>query len=557
MKKIKNFLFIFLSIVLLPFIFSCKKTDLYTVSFNSLGGSQISEITVEGGNTIVAPSNPVYGLNSFMGWFTDEDCSTQFDFTTSINSDITLFAKWNRVINIYTVNDFHGAIEDKAAKVGEYLISNDLDNKENTIILSAGDMFQGSGLSNYSRGLDMINIMNMIGFDAMSVGNHEFDWELNTILNYFDSDLTNGEAKFPILGCNVVDKTTGLIPANMNAYTIIEKEDIKIGIIGYIGSTLEDSIASDMVNNYEFLDPVPIISNISTDLHQNHNVDIVIALGHDASDNVNRSLVNLNGDSRVDAIINGHTHVRSSGTIRRSSDNTKVPYVQAGSSGEAVGVISLVLDSNNYSVENATSLTKLITSSAKENSDIKNYVDKILEDTSDYFDRVIGVSGTDLNVYDGSNWAANSILDYCKEKYSVCDVAFINKGGIRESAFPIKLDEEITIKRIFSMMPFDNTINFSTIKGNILRNLIINGTELTYSTNSVNVDGSNVYINGVLLNDDATYRVAVVDYIFDKDTYPFKKGDDVYLTGILLRDILIQNIEGATSSGNKCFIGKE
>lgn len=106
-------------------------------------------------------------------------------------------------------------------------------------------------------------------------------------------------------------------------------------------------------------------------------------------------------------------------------------------------------------------------------------------------------------------------------------------------------------------MPFDNTINFSTIKGKILRNLIINGTELTYSTNSVNVDGSNVYINGVLLNDDATYRVAVVDYIFDKDTYPFKKGDDCYLTGILLRDILIQNIEGATSSGNKCFIGKE
>ena len=45
--------------------------------------------------------------------------------------------------------------------------------------------------------------------------------------------------------------------------------------------------------------------------------------------------------------------------------------------------------------------------------------------------------------------------------------------------------------------------------------------------------------------------------IFDKDTYPFKKGDDIYLTGVLLRDILIKNIEDSTNSGSKCFIGKE
>ena len=557
MNNFSKLLFLLICLISLIFISSCnKKSNDFTVSFNSQGGSIVENIKVEEGKSITAPINPIYGVNTFLGWYLEEECITPYDFNSSINSDLTLYAKWSRVLNIYTINDFHGAIEEKAAKVGEYIISRAVKNPENSIVLSAGDMFQGSGLSNYRHGLDMVNIMNMIGFDAMCVGNHEFDWELSTVLNYFDENEQNGEAYFPLLGCNVIEKSTGNIPSNMNEWAIIEKENLKIGVIGYIGSTLESSIATNMVLNYEFLDPVPIISELSKKLRNENDVDIVIALGHDGSDVTNNQIANLSGDSRIDAIINGHEHAKSSGKIKRSSDNVNVPYVQASSSGEAIGYISLELDINDYHVLKANASTHMITNVSKENSEIKSYVNKIVDETSDYFDRVIGVAGRDMNLYDGTEWVANAIYEYSVTNFDGCDVAFVNLGGVREAAFPIKLNEEITVKRIFSLMPFDNTINLSSVKGQILRNLI-NAGELEYSSLSVNKEGSSIYINGVLLNDDSTYRVAIVDYIFDKDTYPFNKGDNIFLSGILLRDILIKNIEDATLSGKKCFIGKE
>ena len=537
---------------------SCKKEVVYSVSFDTVGGSAISSISVNANDKLTLPENPNFGSYDFAGWYTDADYNSLFDANAEITSDLVLYAKWERSLKIYTVNDFHGALEEKAAQVGEFLISSKTDNPENTIILSSGDMFQGTGISNLNFGLDVINVMNMMGFDAMSVGNHEFDWELNTILNYFDNNVENGEASFPLLGCNVIEKSTGNIPLNMKPYTIVEREGLKIGIIGYIGGTLEDSIATNMVENYEFLDPVSIVGSISEELRTNQDVDLVIACGNDASQLANRDLAHLSANKKVDAIINGHTHVKSFGTLRRSSDNTKVPYVQAGSSGEAVGVIELKLDAVNLDIEAVSAYNKNIVATAKKNVQIQNYVNELIEDTSGYFERVIGVSGRDLTIGECATWACNAILDYCVNNYGGCDVAFTNIGGIRENAFPINEGDEITVSRVFKIMPFDNFIKISNIKGSVLRTLLtLTNSELAHSSDSVVIKGASVYINGSLIDDDSYYKVAVVDYIFDKETYPFNKGENINVTGKLLRDILIENIEEATKNGKKCFMGEE
>ena len=95
----------------------------------------------------------------------------------------------------------------------------------------------------------------------MTIGNHEFDWGLDTILDYRDSDQTNGEANFPFLGCNIIQKDTDSLPKNVNPYTIINQDGLKIGVIGYIGLGLESDIATQMVENYEFIEPVECIKN--------------------------------------------------------------------------------------------------------------------------------------------------------------------------------------------------------------------------------------------------------------------------------------------------------
>src|SRR5690554_2041853 len=106
--------------------------------------------------------------------------------------------KMENVINIYTLNDFHGAIfENKSAgeiglsKIGNFLKTVKEKQPNNTVILSAGDMFQGAAVSAMTRGKVVVDIMNYIGFDAMALGNHEFDWGINDIIRYHDGDEEN------------------------------------------------------------------------------------------------------------------------------------------------------------------------------------------------------------------------------------------------------------------------------------------------------------------------------------------------------------------------------
>lgn len=459
--------------------------------------------------------------------------------------------KDDKIVTIYSVNDFHGAIKDKAAKVANYINKN---KNETSVIVSAGDMFQGSAISNYSKGRDMVNIMNMIGFDSMTVGNHEFDWELDTILAYFDGDAENGEANFPFLGCNVVDKRTNGLPKNMKEYQIVEKNDLKIGIIGYIGVGLEDSIATRMVENYEFTYPVDKIASISKKLRTEEGVNIVIAVGHDASSVVNKDLAELEGDERIDAVVNGHTHVRSTGFNKRISDNVNVPYVQAGSSGEYVGKIELTYSYKEKKVISGKSTTQTIMSTSKDDPEVLDYVNNLIEETAPVFERVIGTAGKNMSRSNGVEWSCNTLLEYCKNNYDKCDVAFINIGGIREAAFPINENEAITVNRIYQLMPFDNTVKMVTLSGKVLYNLFTNGGEVVYSTNSVKLINNTYYINGTILDENGSYRVAVIDYIFDKETYPFMKGTEINATGILFRDILIEKVENDTSLGNKSFL---
>ena len=96
--------------------------------------------------------------------------------------------------------------------------------------------------------------MNDIGFTAMTLGNHEFDWGLDKIAKYKDGDLTNGEANFPFLGANIFYKGTNRRPDWIDPYTIVDYNGLKVGIVGVVGGTQESSILALNVAEYDFLD---------------------------------------------------------------------------------------------------------------------------------------------------------------------------------------------------------------------------------------------------------------------------------------------------------------
>ncbi|HEY8365162.1 MAG TPA: hypothetical protein VIK84_06280 [Haloplasmataceae bacterium] len=116
-------------------------------------------------------------------------------------------------------------------------------------------MFQGTAISNMSYGLSVVEAMNQMQFDAMGIGNHEFAWGIDVILNYFDGNLDNGEANFPLLNANIYDAETDSLltveGGNVFDSTIINREGIQVGLICYVGNVYS-SISYDKAHNSEY-----------------------------------------------------------------------------------------------------------------------------------------------------------------------------------------------------------------------------------------------------------------------------------------------------------------
>lgn len=471
-------------------------------------------------------------------------------FTTGCDKNNKNDNKLPDKLIIYTINDFHGALEEVdgkygAARISGYIKENKITNSDAaTLVVSSGDMFQGSAISNHTRGEIVVDIMNEIGYDAMTIGNHEFDWGLETVLKYRDNDLTNGEANFPFLGCNIIDKETSSIPEYVDPYKIVEEKGLKIGIIGYIGFGLEDSIATPMIEDYYFSDPVFEISNYAKELRTEQGCDVVIVSGHDGDTLTNKQISKLTGDSRVDAILNGHTHGAYSETYKRE-DGVVIPCIQSGTAGENVGVVTLDINKDNKCVTSGSCFNMQMGARVTKDDVVKKMVDDIVEETSPVFKRVLCEAGAEINQIKGAKWAANSLSAKVE-----CEVAFINSGGIRNSAFPISYGEKVDVAKVYEIMPFDNTIKTTYLKGKYIKSLLLTS-GIIYSDNIIGDSLSGFYINGELIDDNKLYKVAAVDYIFDQSSYPFESGENSYATGVLFRDILIQSLEEIEQNGQK------
>lgn len=448
-------------------------------------------------------------------------------------------------LTIFTLNDFHGALLENGdqpgfARIGKYLKDQKKVHPNETIILSAGDMFQGTALSNLERGRYVVDIMNNIGFDAMTIGNHEFDWGLDIIRTYKDGNLENGEANFPFLGANIIDKATNERVEYLDAYTIIDRGDLKIGIIGAIGKDLENDIATPMIQPYDLVDSLPIIKDITRDLRTNQGVDVVIVNLHEMDELLNNQLAKLENEYQVDAIINGHAHRTMNQLIK--SGSRSVPVVQAGSSGEYIGRISLSID--NKKVSNAS--VNLIYNYQLPTADpeIKAYLDEKVAETAPIFERVIGVAGQMVNRDDVWDWAP----DLLKRVYNA-DIGIINSGGIRSNAFPIKYGQNITINKMYEIMPFDNAIKSTYLTGAQLLDVFRNtSVGLVYSDN---VDINNKKVDGIAIDNTKLYKVVTIDYVFDKEELPFIYGVESVAYGHLFRDVMAEEIERLHLLGQK------
>lgn len=447
-------------------------------------------------------------------------------------------------INIYTINDFHGAIFENAStkeigisKIGEFLKNEKAKNPLNTVVLSAGDMFQGTAVSSLTRGKIVVDLMNYIGFDAMTIGNHEFDWGVSEITRYVDGDTENGEAKFPFLGANIYNLPSDDYVEWAKPYTVITKGDIKIGILGLIGEDLTSSIIGSISKDFEFTSQMNAIKKYVPILRNQEDADIVIVMSHDNTEDMTYQIKNLSDEYYVDAVVNGHTHSYYAFEEERDN-NPPLVVVQSGNNGKYIGKLTLELDLENKKVVDASAgfvnQNDLTSTSTSVEQIINNYQEYV-----DIANEFLGHSADYLSQSDGVRWAANTIA-----KFENSDFGIVNSGGIRSAGFPIRGGDSVTYGSIFKIMPFENTVITVNLTGAQLKNLASRPGDIRFSDN----------FNASSLVNDETYKVAVVDYVFYRDEYIFMQGTDIFYHTELFRDLLVEQVKQSVAQNGKWYI---
>jgi 2',3'-cyclic-nucleotide 2'-phosphodiesterase/3'-nucleotidase/5'-nucleotidase len=458
-------------------------------------------------------------------------------------------------INVLTFNDFHGAVEAAGKNSGIAKFAGEINKikaqNPNTIVVSAGDSYQGSAMSNLTYGAPVTEMMKSVGVVASAVGNHEFDFGINKIEKWAK------DGGFKFLASNIYDKTTGKPVTWAEPYIIVEKGGVKIGLVGI--ATPETAYKTSPVNvkNLEFKDPVASAKEWAK-VAKDNGADVVIALTHlgafqDKDGKITGEATELCGVLNIDAVISAHTHQTVSGMVNG------IPVVQAYYSGRTLGKLAIKIDESGKVAGIVPSVDELYKrpTTLVEDPAVKAIADKYTKELLPILSEVLGTTDKELphdKMVPGTSLLGQWTTDVMRKKAGT-QIGITNGGGLR---VPVAAGN-ITMGNMYEVMPFDNTLVTMKLKGIDLKRVIENGignAEIGW----VQVGGVKVYydekaefgnrISAMFLEDgtpvemDKTYSVVTNDFMFTGgDKFDFKGAIDPVDTMIPIRDALVSELK--------------
>lgn len=204
------------------------------------------------------------------------------------------------------------------------------------LLVDAGDFSQGTPYFNFYHGRVEVDAFNRMGYDAVNLGNHEFDNGVDTLATILQN------AQFPVLSANY-DVTDTPLEGIVKPYTIIRRNGIKIGIFG-LGVNPKGLIADKNFAPVKYLEPIPVAQEVATLLKQCYRCDLVICLSHmgtfeNDSQLSDTQLAKVTKD--IDIIIGAHTHKVVTNHYVENLEGDSVFLAQMGKSGARLGKILL------------------------------------------------------------------------------------------------------------------------------------------------------------------------------------------------------------------------
>jgi len=411
-------------------------------------------------------------------------------------------------ITIVHTNDVHSRVDSGigyakiATKVKELKAEN-----PNLLLVDAGDVLHGQTIATISRGESIIELMNAMGYDVMTPGNHDFNYGFDRLVELSE------KAKFPIISANLVkaDGTLALEP-----YIIKEIDGVKIGIFGL--STPETAYKTNPKNveGMKFEDPINAAKEM-VDKLKGEGAQVIIALSHlglDKASEVTSEKVATEVKG-IDIIIDGHSHTK----LEEGKLVGDTLIAQTGQYDENLGIVNIEVTDGKVTKKVAKLFTSEEAADLAEDEEIKAMIDGIKEKNKEITSEVVGKTAVTLDgvrehVRAGETNLGNLITDAIKE-VTGADVVITNGGGIRAS---IEVGE-ITKEDVINVLPFGNYVVVKEIKGSDILAALEHGT-----SKYPEPDGPFPHVAGMTYRIGTEYRINPINGA-RKRVYDVKVGD--------------------------------
>ena len=424
-------------------------------------------------------------------------------------------------------------------------------NPEGTVLLDGGDLFQGTMISNLQFGRPVVEQMNALGYTAAAVGNHEFDWGVDTLARRVH------EMHFGDLAANMVERKSGKRPAWARSDTTVVRRGVRIGIVGlaYPGTphvTLPANVA-----RLRFDDDSTTAARIAPRLRK-AGAMVVVGLGHipaetDSLHHARGDLARLGHVASVDVWLGGHSH----NVVDDRIDGH--PVLIAGALGQYLGEVDLVVDPLKGKIVESTQRVLPVFAEGLVDSVWTARVQRWNSGVSAVAAEVVGEAGVALHRRPPETTIGDFITDAMRADAKV-DIALQNPGGMRAD-----LDAgPITRGEIYAIMPFDNTTVTLELTGALVKLTLeqsLHGSRLTqvsglrYTIDFRKPDLDRVtqltLADGTAIDPAKTYTVAVNNFMATGgDQYDaLAQGKNRIDTGRLIRDAMVAWIQAKCSGG--------
>ena len=422
----------------------------------------------------------------------------------------------------------------------------------NVTVADAGDSIQGGSIGSLTQGSAIIELMNEVGYDVATLGNHEFDYGMDDLKKRIN------EADYPYVCCNFTDINGQAV---LNPY-FIETYETSAGQINvaYVGAVTPETLTKSNPSNFKDEDGNYIYDfcrgnngqdlydaiQASVDSARAAGADYVILVGHLGQTGITscwRSDIVCANTTGIDAIIDGHSHETYEQTCS-NKDGESVPISQCGSMLSSVGVMTIDL-------ETGTITDEQIQSPVEQDPDMLSNVEEVNEEFNEILSENVAQSSVDLRVHktDGSDdWLIRTqetnMGDLLADAYRIvlgADIGIVNAGGCRNDINK----GAVTYGDLLSVQPFGNDTAVVRVTGQQLLDALEVGARLypEYSggllqisgasyeihtdvpssvvmddaNNFIRVDGEyrvkNVMVNGKALDLNGTYTVGSIYFL--------------------------------------------